>query len=279
MAKNCPDTVKDAIAQWHHVIASDKHCHGPHNRRVCEPSAFPAHFGNIDVARSHEFLKRAHTNITKIPATPWLTIGDFAFTGNDYLDFYIYSLFFKERSEAGTYVEMGGSNGVHASNTYFLDHALGWAGELIEPTPCGVCQLPFNRPRATNIHAGVCDTRQMRNFDFMAAFCGTSQKKGCEFDNIIPCEPMSDLLARGNLTHIDFLSLDIETEFKSAFNTIDFEKTPISVFLMECNVPNSRADGLHECEQMMADKGYESIWVTRQDILAWKPESRPKICI
>jgi len=277
--ETCPDKVKHAIAQLGQIIQSDEVCTGPRNRRVCDPIAFRKHFapGNIDAARAHDWKNRAFTNMTKTRATPWLTIGDFAFTGNDYLDFYVYWLFFRERAEVGTYAEMGGSNGVYASNTYFLDHALGWSGALIEPTACAVCQMPFNRPRATNINAGVCQSSEIRDFSFMSKFCRRGQSSGCNFDyEHVPCEPMDALFSKGGLAHIDFFSLDIETEFRTAFNTIDFNKTHISVFLMECNAGKTKH--LKECERMMADKGYEFAWVTFNDILGWKPEVRPAIC-
>ena len=58
------------------------------------------------------------------------------FYGNDYVDFTIFSHFFAHPPViGGTYVEIGGSNGVHASNTLFFEQHLDWTGVLIEPTP------------------------------------------------------------------------------------------------------------------------------------------------
>ena len=80
--------------------------------------------------------RRTVTSQTRTPRTPWLNIGHFAFMGNDYLDFLVYNLFFRDvrPKRPLVYVESGGSNGVHASNSFFFDHGLGWSGLLIEPS-------------------------------------------------------------------------------------------------------------------------------------------------
>jgi hypothetical protein len=82
----------------------------------------------------------------KIEPTPWLQIGipTLEFYGNDYLDYFIYEAFFVHYYDTnvhayinnnnfnphyqGFYVELGGSNGYHASNTYFFNRYLNWTG-------------------------------------------------------------------------------------------------------------------------------------------------------
>lgn len=276
VVSSCSAKVSAQIGEWNRVINS-KQCSGKKNARVCNGEAFANHLGKLDRARADKYLTRAITAQTKLPATPWLTLGNgAAFTGNGYLDFHIYSLFFQERQTPGTYVEMGGSNGVHASNTYFFDHALGWTGALIEPTACAVCQMPFNRPKATNINSGVCKEEKTMDFSFMKNFCSANQMAGCAYDYAhVPCAPMANLFAKAGLTHIDFFSLDIEGAWRDAWDTIDFKTTPIDVFLMECfDVKRDKT----LCENLMTEKGYDFAWVGGNDILAWKPNVQPKIC-
>jgi hypothetical protein len=57
----------------------------------------------------------------------------------------------------GVYLEIGGGNGWHASNTLFFEQHLNWTGFLIEPTPCAKCMLPITRPRDVILNAGACE--------------------------------------------------------------------------------------------------------------------------
>lgn len=56
----------------------------------------------------------------KTPPTPWLRIGESQWYGNWYVDFMLYEAFFHATIGSvrdGVYIETGGSNGVHASNS------------------------------------------------------------------------------------------------------------------------------------------------------------------
>ena len=103
---------------WREVEALIKGpaCRGLSNARVCSADAFSSLLGDEDAGKVRGWRGRAITPQTRTPPTPWLTIGNFAFTGNSYLDFLVYTLFFRDvrRKRPLTYVETGGSNGVHA---------------------------------------------------------------------------------------------------------------------------------------------------------------------
>ena len=101
--------------------------------------------------------------------------ADILFTSNEYLDFFIYDIFFKNsrtalHGENGFYVEVGGSNGVHASNTFFYGHCLGWRGVLVEATGCAECAIPVNRPSATVVAVAIGRTLELKD---MAALSST----------------------------------------------------------------------------------------------------------
>ena len=57
-----------------------------------------------------------------------------------------------------TFLELGAFDGIHASNTLYLEHCLGWRGLLIEPHPDAFARLALNRPRSWTIGSAVSDS-------------------------------------------------------------------------------------------------------------------------
>ena len=64
-------------------------------------------------------------------------------------DKWIYENFFKDTKAAaikGTFVEIGGFNGMDESNSRFFENCLGWEGLLVEGQPENYEKLRNNRP-------------------------------------------------------------------------------------------------------------------------------------
>ena len=80
------------------------------------------------------FMDKHASIFTKRPV-PWVYIDNsLPFTGNNYLDLIIYSVFFQDMRTMsnGYFVDVGASNGISASNTIFFEYCLGWKGLLVE---------------------------------------------------------------------------------------------------------------------------------------------------
>jgi len=198
---------------------------------------------NLRLARR---LRHPAVNGT-IEPTPWLRIQqDYAFYGNQYLDFFIYAFFFSGMYPPsslvtnGVYIEIGGSNGIHASNTLFFETHLNWKGFLIEPSACGRCMLPFTRPRDHVRNAGACTVATKLPGEFMTSFCPFPQDRcvrdapGGYKNYSVPCLPMRDLLATAP-THVHFISIDVEQHFKEVLTTLPWDRMAIDVILLECS--------------------------------------------
>lgn len=225
-------------------------------------------FEVLPYSRSQERAFSARMEQVKIHATPWLHFGrdlfDFGqtnpaathgtmndthamyFYGNHFVDLSLFTHFFAkpEPVYGGTYVEIGGGNGVHASNTLFFEQHLNWKGYLIEPTPCSVCMLPVTRPRDINIKAGCCINSSILDGSFMKGFCPGGQdscilnaKMGGYGAYTAPCDPMSTLLKSsddGKLPpQIDFLSIDVEENYMAVLESWPWEHTAVDVMIVE----------------------------------------------
>ena len=167
--------------------------------------------------------------------------GPAFFYANEYVDLSIFTQFFsKPLVRGGTYVEIGGSNGVHASNTLFFEQHLNWTGVLIEPTPCGRCVLPYTRPNDLIINAAACASPANLTGSFMASdFCPPPQDACVRWESggyahyKVQCLPMHMLLPR-SLTHVDFFSIDVEEHVMGVLETIPWSRISIDVLLAEC---------------------------------------------
>ena len=285
---------------------SVKHPYGRKScaRRVCAPEQLLGRFTPPDAAAAAggaaatAELATVRANLTT-GFEPKLTIGRYAFLGSDFLDFFLYNLFFRGATGPGhVFVEAGALNGIDESNTWWFEHYAGWSGLLVEPTSCAPCQLPVNRPGAARFHGAICPagTPQGKTFDARsmdAIFCGRSntgsapseaeQRCSKSLSQIgglrVPCSPLSAIFAAAGLRRIDLLSLDVEGFSTLALQSIDWAAVDISVAVVEC-----RRD---EDIDLLRANGYATLALTHRedgmrgflaDVLAWKPAQWRSLC-
>ena len=231
-------------------------CSGKQNALICNEADFKilANSSGLQsllhqsTINSKAYLEKIRSTM-KINPTPWLSVGEAQWYGNDYLDFFMYETFFHPTFgiSDGVYIETGGSNGVHASNTLFFDHYFNWTGLLIEPTPCATCMLPFNRPRARIVRGGICQNETMTEFSSMYEFCAGYQSS-CEPKwNPVRCAPIRSYAVENKITNVDFFSIDVEEYYMAVLNSWDWRIKP-AVILIEC----SKTD----CWEFLKAQGY-----------------------
>jgi len=235
--------------------------------RTCANNlAIKLRFDILQYPTSLEKAFRERFNFLPFNATPWLSFGRslfdftssersqspnaFFFYANNYVDLSLFNHFFARPEPVfnGVYVEIGGSNGVHASNTLFFEQHLNWTGYLIEPTPCAECALTISRPRDIIIKAGCCVNSTILNGTFMRNFCRAPQDaciqaKGGYAAYAAPCEPMNKLLRskNGDLPpHIDLLSVDVEGNYMAVLHTFPWADVSVDVLIVEVFVPRAR---------------------------------------
>ena len=82
---------------------------------------------------------------------------------------------------------------------------------------------------------------------------------------------LQSVLDKRGITHVDFFSLDVEGDWRMALDSLDLAATSVSVLLIECSPRN-------ECEEQLQQRGFEFVFVTGSDALAWRREARPSLC-
>ncbi len=158
----------------------------------------------------------------------------------------------------GTYLEIGGLDGVKYSNTYAFNKELGWRGVLVELSSLNFDGLVKNRPNElVNIHAGVCDRKRLLHYvEDKSEVSGIWEFAPQTFKDIfwrditlespnvkpILCAPLAELLEPhlGSSFYFDFFSLDVEGAEFEVLKAIDFTKLGFGIILTEADAHNQR---------------------------------------
>lgn len=177
----------------------------------------------------------------------------------------------------GKYLELGGFDGMQFSNSYVFNKALGWKGVLVELRDDVFPQMVTNRPdEIAVINAGVCDKPQTMHAVYvenLAAggiyeYAGQSLKnqwwQGIDLENdhrvhTIECNTLDNLLLlhAPEVTHFDFLSVDVIGSELAALRSIDFDRTQFGIILVAIDYHSAMED--MAIRQLLFTKGYSFI--------------------
>lgn len=161
---------------------------------------------------------------------------------------------FKNR-KSGTFVEVGADDGVDKSNTYFFEKYLGWSGLCVEPSPERYQLLRANRSCACENFAASCREGVVGFLDIQGYGKGLSgitanysaehreriEKEIENPDNRGSCVievqavPLGALLAKHDIKHVDFCTIDTEGSEMDVLKSIDFSACKIDILCIENN--------------------------------------------
>ena len=165
----------------------------------------------------------------------------------------------------GTFVEVGGYDGVDLSNSYFFE-ALGWNGVLVEPNPALFSEYALKRPYSTHYNcAALAGPERSIELSIVEgqdalSFSVESEAHGRRLDKLqasitkvtVDCRPLSELLdpLEGS---IDFISIDVEGAEFAVLQSLDFARHAPEIFLIEDNSNGTDAS----IESFLSEKGYQ----------------------
>ena len=140
----------------------------------------------------------------------------------------------------GTFLELGGVDGLIESNTFVLERCFGWRGVLIEGHPLFYERLRRNRPASLSIHLAACASPGWVKYD---AWLSTGAKVKSQGGMSVECSPIGDRLLELGVHKLSLVSIDVEgselTVVKSLLNARREGRTlSLGVVLVEV-----RADG------------------------------------
>ena len=159
----------------------------------------------------------------------------------------------------GFYIEAGAFDGLTQSNTKYLENK-GWTGLLIEPCKNAFELCVKNRSdknifvNAALVEDCITTTKVFGDFDskIMASIGGTHLKR--EPFEWVNTTDFKTIFEKHNITHVDYLSLDVEGYELPALKGIDYSKVRPKYMLIEVHV--------HEQEELfkfLESQNYECI--------------------
>ena len=160
----------------------------------------------------------------------------------------------------GVVVEIGAHDGLTKSISKSFEESLGWVSYMPELSPSNFKALMQNRPLAHNINVGVCMEEKKLHYldldtvggiiefmpdDLVKTFFnikGWLKKDGTkDMETIISspsvkkinCMPMSLLLQRFQVCHINLFVLDVQGAELQVLRSIDFNAVTVDVWIIE----------------------------------------------
>ncbi len=151
--------------------------------------------------------------------------------------------YFEEKDNV-VYVDVGANHPYRFSNTYWVYKNRGGGKCInIEPDVSNYNKLCKLRSKDINLNVGISDRKdELKYYAYEETAYNTFSKERmlelrdlgmeCEVLNV-PVIPLQEILDQYNVSHIDFMDLDVEGMEIKVLNGIDFKKTWIDIMLIE----------------------------------------------
>tara|TARA_B100000900_G_C20588764_1_gene720745 strand:- start:271 stop:918 length:648 start_codon:yes stop_codon:yes gene_type:complete len=155
----------------------------------------------------------------------------------------------------GIFVDVGAHDGVDINNTLYFEQNHNWTGINIEPIKRVYDVLVKNRPKCINLDCAICnyngktkfisnsgwgerlsgiqDTMDIRHHERLARDRKTHKGETEIVD--VNTRRLESILDEHNISHINYLSIDVEGGEYEVIKSINFEKVFIDVIGFENN--------------------------------------------
>jgi FkbM family methyltransferase len=236
------------------------------------------HYANIDKAIREECLQKFMTfyaNKFRLSRSQWSQDA--------------YVMYATQMFRGGTYLEVGGADGITHSNTLSLRDELGWSGILIEPDPEMFSLLKASRGHTDRvINAAISPSggegrAQLRRAGQLSSLVGyegrdlhrdirSSHQETVSIDTI----DLTEVIA--SLPRLDYFSLDVEGAEAQIIESIDWLRIrPPSFITVEHNYRTTDKTHLRELLEL---QGYREEftahdWLRRGDLWLRHEDSLP----
>lgn len=166
--------------------------------------------------------------------------------------------------QKGFFVEFGATDGMHLSNTFFLEEHYGWSGILAEPGRCWQKRLTLNRNCRIDTRCVWSSSGELLPFD-ECEIPELSKVGGVEHSDahsearerstkyLVESVSLTDLLKSHNAPReIDYISLDTEGSEYEILSTFEFSQYDVSVITVEHNFTPLREAIFH----LLTERGF-----------------------
>jgi FkbM family methyltransferase len=193
------------------------------------------------------------------------------FNSQDKQDEYLETNIFKGFKN-GVYVDVGAHDGLTINNTLYFEKNNNWTGINIEPIKDVFDKLVINRPKNININCAVCNLDGETEFlcnkgytEMISGIKNTFDSRHLERlknENIqmgsrtevikVKTKKLETIFDENNITHVHYLSIDVEGAEFEVIKSINFDEVFIDVICFE----NNYQDASIPIIEYLKEKGY-----------------------
>lgn len=177
------------------------------------------------------------------------------FYSQDKQDLYLETNVFKGYKN-GTFIDVGAHDGKRINNTLYFEENNNWKGINIEPIKEVYDNLIANRPKCININCAVYNKNSeeiefIRNIGYTEMISGIKETFDPRHANRlknennhfgssttiikVPTKTLESICNDHNISHVNYLSIDVEGAEYEVIQSINFEKVFIDVIGFENN--------------------------------------------
>lgn len=180
------------------------------------------------------------------------------FYSQDNQDKYLEYIVFKGFKN-GVYVDVGAHDGVSFNNTLYFEKNNNWTGINIEPIKSVFDKLVINRPNSINLNCAVCnndgETEFLCNTGYTEMISGIKntfdyrhwerlQNENKQMNSTtevikVSTKKLETIFDENKISHIHYLSIDVEGAEFEVIKSINFDKVFIDVIGFENNYDDS----------------------------------------
>jgi FkbM family methyltransferase len=211
------------------------------------------------------------------------------FYSQDKQDEYLENTFFKGYKN-GFFVDVGAHDGVSLNNTLYFEKQNNWSGINIEPIKRVYDKLVANRPNSININCAVCNNdgtaEFISNYGYPEMISGLKNNYNPShlerlnreiYENansgseiiVVDTKKMESICDECGVSHINYLSIDVEGAEFDVIKSINFDKIFIDVIGFENNYDNESIPIVQYLESknyVFAHKGFDIFMINKNSI-------------
>lgn len=178
-------------------------------------------------------------------------------------DYYLYTRHFSKLKRAGIYVDIATNDPIGISNTYFMDRCLAWSGICVEANPKYYERI--HRERSCALVPTCVSEKDGEQVEFAMSGPGSgivsTHRQGRSIEkralSIVRkrCVSMDKQLRRYNVSHIDYLNVDVEGHELEVLRSFNWPRISVNIISVEVTATSRIL-----IRQFLESKGFDRLY-------------------